>query len=749
MKKIALFLNVLLLAFFSASAQAPQQVNYQAVVRNAQGNPVVSTPVKLRFTIHDGSTGGAAVYNEITTTSSNALGIVTAKIGSNGNLAVVNWGNGPKYLQVEVDVNNTGTYTDMGTDQLLSVPYALYSANGTPGATGADGATGPTGPTGPAGTNGTNGSNGTVGATGPAGATGAGVTGPTGPTGPTGSGAGPTGPTGPTGPAGTNGTVGATGPTGAGVAGATGPTGPTGATGSGGGSTGPTGPTGPTGANGTPGTNGTNGTNGSTGATGATGPTGAGTTINGTVNNIPKFATATTLGASQAYDNGTTVSVGTTTPASSAAFHVQTSRSAAGYFQSDSASSSITSANFPFLIFKTAGVRGYYTGTAATGIGVVGHAYPVAGGGVGGLFQGGLAGLIAGCAINGAYGLWASSDSNAIAGARVDGLNNSQYGVWGTLYGRTYPGADFNTDTGSFAVAGDARSAGSYKFGVGGDGGADLMSGGVLGNDFGFGTGALGYYSSGQVDYAVYGFGQAFTTGTAAGMQESSLPGLSGANTSIGLGIYGGVMGGWVRGLGYGFHTKGERYSLYVDGKTVTNQPIVQLIDNGSENRTVTYTPTSTTADVYTKGKGQLVNGQAVINFSEAFASTTSGDVIVTVTPVGESNGLHLVKASNGGFTVKENANGTSNISFTWIAVANRKDADTFVSPEIVSSNFDKKMNAVMHNENNREDKAGSLWWDGSDVRFDQPQEEFKMRKAAIAAEKTKANNQVKGVKSK
>src|ERR1043165_6944992 len=193
MKKIALFLNVLLLAFFSASAQAPQQVNYQAVVRNAQGNPVVSTPVKLRFTIHDGSTGGAAVYNEITTTSSNALGIVTAKIGSNGNLAVVNWGNGPKYLQVEVDVYNTGSYTDMGTDQLLSVPYALYSANGTPGATGADGATGPTGPTGPAG-----------------------------------SGAGPTGPTGPPGPAGTNGTVGATGPTGAGVAGATGPTGPTG-----------------------------------------------------------------------------------------------------------------------------------------------------------------------------------------------------------------------------------------------------------------------------------------------------------------------------------------------------------------------------------------------------------------------------------------------------------------------------------------------------------------------------------------
>ena len=55
----------------------------------------------------------------------------------------------------------------------MSVPYALFSANGTPG---------PAGPQGPAGTNGTNGAQGPIGATGPAGAQG-----PTGATGPAGS----------------------------------------------------------------------------------------------------------------------------------------------------------------------------------------------------------------------------------------------------------------------------------------------------------------------------------------------------------------------------------------------------------------------------------------------------------------------------------------------------------------------------------------------------------------------------------
>jgi|GEM_PF-591865 len=76
------------------------------------------------------------------------------------------------------------------------------------------------------------------------------------------------------------------------------------------GTSGATGATGPTGPAGAAGTNGTNGTNGATGATGATGPG----TVNGTVNYVAKFTSATGVGNSTIFDNGSLVGIGTTAP---------------------------------------------------------------------------------------------------------------------------------------------------------------------------------------------------------------------------------------------------------------------------------------------------------------------------------------------------------------------------------------------------------------------------------------------------
>jgi hypothetical protein len=242
----------------------------------------------LRFSIHQQTETGPVVFTEIISTTANQFGLVAVKIGSVNDLSVVDWGNGSKYLQVEADINNTGTYTDMGTSQLLSVPFALYAANSAPGPTGAtgsngaDGATGATGPTGPQGAPGVQGANGLPGQDGATGAQGPqgpqGVPGNTGPAGQNGA-DGATGAQGPQGAQGLQGNPGATGN--AGLDGATGPTGPTGPTGAGGGATGPTGaqgitgPTGNTGATGQPGTQGPQGAQGLQGLQGNTGPTGA------------------------------------------------------------------------------------------------------------------------------------------------------------------------------------------------------------------------------------------------------------------------------------------------------------------------------------------------------------------------------------------------------------------------------------------------------------------------------------------
>lgn len=268
---------MLMLSGVMLKAQAPQSFNYQAVVRNAQGNTLPGgTLVKLRFTIHDLTPTGTAVYQGTDTAVTNQFGLVTKAIGSTGNLSSVSWGSGAKYLQVELDPAGGNNFADMGTSQLISVPYALYAANSAPGAAGPTGPVGSQGPTGATGPTGPQGNAGTPGATGQQGTPG--VTGPIGPTGATGQGGGATGPTGPTGIAGSTGATGATGNTG--LQGATGATGATGNTGLQGvtGATGATGATGVglQGATGATGATGTPGVTGPTGLQGITGPTGAG-----------------------------------------------------------------------------------------------------------------------------------------------------------------------------------------------------------------------------------------------------------------------------------------------------------------------------------------------------------------------------------------------------------------------------------------------------------------------------------------
>lgn len=277
------------LPFTSLQAQVPQKLNYQAIARNAAGNPLQNTTIALRLTISDSSSTGPVVYRELSGATTNQFGLFTIAIGggtaSQGTFSAIAWGSAEKYLRVEYDPAGGSAYIDMGALQLLSVPYALYAGNSPAGATGPTGSLGKTGPTG---------------------ATGAGITGVTGPTGPTGdagptgaqgnTGAGATGPTGPTGDTGSQGLQGNTGPTGATGAGVAGPTGPTGDAGpagpqgnTGAGVTGPTGPTGDTGSQGLQGNTGPTGPTGLQGATGVTGPTGA-STSDGPVGSIMAFA---------------------------------------------------------------------------------------------------------------------------------------------------------------------------------------------------------------------------------------------------------------------------------------------------------------------------------------------------------------------------------------------------------------------------------------------------------------------------
>lgn len=120
----------ILLYPFIVFAQSPLRINYQAIVRNNNGQPVsANTALQFKFEIRNSTVSGSVVYSETSNIIlANDFGLATLAVGENGNLEGVNWTNGAKFLNVQVKIGS-GVFTDMGTTQLLSVPYSLFASN--------------------------------------------------------------------------------------------------------------------------------------------------------------------------------------------------------------------------------------------------------------------------------------------------------------------------------------------------------------------------------------------------------------------------------------------------------------------------------------------------------------------------------------------------------------------------------------------------------------------------------------------
>uniref|UniRef100_UPI004047D35B collagen-like triple helix repeat-containing protein n=1 Tax=Algoriphagus sp. TaxID=1872435 RepID=UPI004047D35B len=138
---------------------------------------LAASTVGIKISLLQGSATGSAVYVETHRKTTNVNGLVSLEIGTgtvlSGSFAGINWANGPYLIKTETDPTGGTNYSIPGIAPLNSVPYALYSANGTPGPKGDKGDTGAKGETGPTGATGPQGERGLTGATGSAGATGA------------------------------------------------------------------------------------------------------------------------------------------------------------------------------------------------------------------------------------------------------------------------------------------------------------------------------------------------------------------------------------------------------------------------------------------------------------------------------------------------------------------------------------------------------------------------------------------------
>jgi hypothetical protein len=127
LKFFILFLMLANLAF----SQTPNSFNYQTVLRNSSGAIIANQQVGIEIKISKTSAIGLVVYEEKHLVTSNQLGLITLKIGEGintiGNINNIEWAQGPYFVNVSMDLNNTGTYSYIGSMQLLSVPYALYA----------------------------------------------------------------------------------------------------------------------------------------------------------------------------------------------------------------------------------------------------------------------------------------------------------------------------------------------------------------------------------------------------------------------------------------------------------------------------------------------------------------------------------------------------------------------------------------------------------------------------------------------
>jgi hypothetical protein len=135
MKPKLLLATLLFFYFCLLSSQVPQGFNYQAIARDASGNPIINTALPVRITIQSDSLGGTTFWiEEHILVTTNNFGLFTLILGKGvkktGSTAVafndIDWTGTPKFIKTEIDYSGWKT---MGSSRLWSVPYSMVSGS--------------------------------------------------------------------------------------------------------------------------------------------------------------------------------------------------------------------------------------------------------------------------------------------------------------------------------------------------------------------------------------------------------------------------------------------------------------------------------------------------------------------------------------------------------------------------------------------------------------------------------------------
>ena len=117
-------------------SQVPQGFSYQALIKDASGNPVVSTSLQVRLSIQaDTSASPVVLWEELhNPVKSNSYGLInlvlgqgTRQSGTAATFADVDWSNAQRFMRIQLYYQ--GAWKHMGYSRIWTVPYSMASGN--------------------------------------------------------------------------------------------------------------------------------------------------------------------------------------------------------------------------------------------------------------------------------------------------------------------------------------------------------------------------------------------------------------------------------------------------------------------------------------------------------------------------------------------------------------------------------------------------------------------------------------------
>ena len=124
--------GILIVPEIPLTAQAPETMSFQAILRNADGSLAVNVLAGIRVSILEGSSSGIEVFAETHQAPINSQGRLSLQIGNGtaelNSFSSINWSAGPYFLKTETDPGGGINYSIQSVTQVLGVPYALHAA---------------------------------------------------------------------------------------------------------------------------------------------------------------------------------------------------------------------------------------------------------------------------------------------------------------------------------------------------------------------------------------------------------------------------------------------------------------------------------------------------------------------------------------------------------------------------------------------------------------------------------------------